>query len=358
MNKKKLGTKKGHKTFKFSFVSIITASVILIILLGVSFFAGQNLLFANTHTPRPIPSFVNIPVCGIPGLHEASCLSRVVVNKAGKPQAGSSPYASSYGPSEFHLGYNLPCTPGGSTNANCLQPSSFGPWTIAIVDAYHTPTIENDLNIYSSEYNLPSCTKGNGCLRVLDQNGGNNLPTTVNGGWSLEASLDVQIAHAICQTCKIILFESNSSNFLDLATAVNTAASLNVTAISNSYGGSEWSSEASYDYYYNHPGIAVTVSSGDNGYGTEFPAASSGVVAVGGTTLALNSDNSYYTESIWNGSGSGCSKYESANSWQTNLSNWGQTGCLLSRGVVDVAADADPNTGASVYDSTPYNGAT
>lgn len=354
-------SKKHKKILHFRFIHIISVAVILLIFVGVSFFAGQVLLKSSavSATARTIPHLPEKAVCGLPGVGRAKCHAHVVTNNQGLPQAGSMPAGTSYGPVQFHLGYNLPCTPGGNVDAVCATPSAgFGPQTIAIIDAYHTPTIENDLHVYSSYFGLPDCTRANGCLQVLNQNGETSLPTTVDGGWSLEASLDVQVAHSVCQTCKIILFEANSNNFSDLATAVQTAAGMGVTAISNSYGGSEWNGEINYDSYYNHPGIAVTVSAGDGGYGAEFPAASNGVVAIGGTTMQLNTDNSYAAETVWNGTGSGCSSYETANSWQTTLSNWSLTGCGGKRGIVDMAADADPNTGAAVYDSTPYNGST
>jgi subtilase family serine protease len=95
--------------------------------------------------------------------------------------------------------------------------------------------------------------------------------------------------------------------------------------------------------------VPITASSGDGGYGVEFPAAANTVTAVGGTTLKLNSDNTYQSESAWSGSGSGCSAYVAKPSWQTDA------GCAM-RTVADVSADADPNTGAAVYDSVRYQG--
>src|SRR5258706_1055664 len=296
-------------------------------------------------------------VCSVLGQNgEARCHSHVITDDQGNPLAGNNPLPGGYGPAQFHNAYNLPCTPGGVTQSTCTQPNSFGPQMIAVVIAYHNPTIENDLNVFSNTYGLLSCTRANGCLTIVNQNGSSNLPKTVNGSWSLEASLDVEVTHEMCQTCKILLVEASSPTMLNLATGVNAAAKLGATAISNSYGGSEWSSETLYDSYFNHPGIAITVSSGDSGYGPEYPAASSNVVAVGGTSLQLFSDNTYASESVWNSAGSGCSLYENANSWQSSLSNWNQTGCGTKRGIADVAADADPNTGASVYDSTSYSG--
>src|SRR5207244_611005 len=124
---------------------------------------------------------------------------------------------------------------------------------------------------------------------------------------------------------------------------VNQAARLSATEVSNSYGGGEFSSEAS-NHDYDHPGIAITVSSGDAGYGVEFPAASSFVTAVGGTSLNRASNTRGWSESVWSGAGSGCSAYMAKPTWQKD------TGCGR-RTVADLAAVADPNTRASVYDT-------
>jgi subtilase family serine protease len=112
--------------------------------------------------------------------------------------------------------------------------------------------------------------------------------------------------------------------------------------------------------HFNHPRIAITVASGDNGYERfGFPAASPDVIDAGGTTLNVTQAGGVYSwagETTWSGSGSGCSLLFTAQPWQTVASGWPSTGCLQARGVADVAADADPNTGAAVYDSTRYNG--
>ena len=131
---------------------------------------------------------------------------------------------------------------------------------------------------------------------------------------------------------------------MDLSAAEDTAARLGANAISNSYGGSESSSETASDSSYNHPGIAITASSGDSGYGVEYPAASPYVTAVGGTTLTTAGNARGWTESAWSGAGAGCSSYEGKPSWQHDA------GCS-DRTVADVSADADPNTGVAVYDT-------
>ena len=275
-------------------------------------------------------------VCaGVPA-GSARCDALVVTDAQGNPMASSSPAAGAYGPAQFHTAYALPTT---SASAQ----------TIGIVDAYNDPNIASDLATYDSYYGLPSCTASNGCLSVVNQSGGTSLPKT-NSGWSLEISLDVETAHEICQNCKIVLVEASSSSIANLGASVNEAVKLGANVVSNSYGSSEYSSEVTdSSSYFNHPGTMITVSAGDGGYGVEFPAASQYVTAVGGTTLHLNADNTYQSEAAWNKTGSGCSTYIPKPTWQLD------TGCAK-RTVGDVSADADPATGAAVYDSVRYNG--
>lgn len=269
------------------------------------------------------------------------CQAHVVTDGKGTPATTTVP--SGYGPAQFHSAYGLPA----------LAPK---PQTIAIVDAYDDPTIASDLNAYSTTFGLPLCNSANPCFQKVNQSGqAGNYPRT-DAGWALEIALDVEVAHAICQNCKILLVEASSASLSNLEAAVNTAARLGATEISNSYGGSEFSGEKT-DTAYNHPGIAVTVASGDNGYGSfGFPAASPYVVAVGGTTLTLGTGGAWAAETAWSGGGSGCSSYLLAQPWQTSDANWSLTGCGTKRAVADVAADADPNTGAAVYDTTRYSG--
>jgi subtilase family serine protease len=132
--------------------------------------------------------------------------------------------------------------------------------------------------------------------------------------------------------------------------AVDEAAALGANAISNSYGGGD-TSDATYGKYYNHPGIAVTASSGDSGYGAAYPASSHYVTAVGGTTLNTASNSRGWSETAWSGAGSGCSAFNAALTAQSTFN----TGCTK-RAEADVSADADPNTGVAVYDTTPYQG--
>jgi subtilase family serine protease len=277
-----------------------------------------------------------VDVCGPATPGTARCHAKLVVYGNGL-QSGLQPFASS--PSGFHPGdlqsaYNLPSATGGAG------------MTVAIVDAYDDPKAESDLAVYRSRFGLPACTTSNGCFRKVNQSGGTKSPRG-NVGWAEEISLDLDMVSAICPKCKILLVEATSATFSNLSAAEDTAAKLGASAISNSYGGSEWSTETSYDTHYNHPGIAITVSSGDSGYGVQYPAASPYVTAVGGTSLtdASSSGTRAWTETAWSGAGSGCSAYEAKPSWQKD------TGCS-NRTVADVSAVADPNNGGvSVYDT-------
>src|SRR5205085_10090866 len=137
--------------------------------------------------------------------------------------------------------------------------------TIAIIDPYDDPNAESDLGVYRSQFNLPSCTSENGCFKKVDQNGGNKYPNS-NIAWAQETSLDLDMVSAICPNCNILLDEATTSSMQDLETSNDTAAKLGANVINNSYGISEYSAETTEESrYFNHPGVAITASSGDNG---------------------------------------------------------------------------------------------
>jgi subtilase family serine protease len=222
---------------------------------------------------------------------------------------------------------------------------------IGIVDAYDDPNIESDLGVFNTTFNLPTCTSSNGCFKKVYAQG--SKPNT-NSGWSLEISLDVEWAHAIAPQAKIVLVEAASNSFTNLMQAVDVAVQNGASAVSMSFGGGEFSSEASFDTHFAVNGVTFTASSGDSGNGVEYPAASPDVVGVGGTTLTTGTGGSYISETAWSGSGGGQSTMESEPSYQASYpipndpSGW--------RGVPDAAYDANPNTGFGVYDSVRYQG--
>jgi subtilase family serine protease len=133
----------------------------------------------------------------------------------------------------------------------------------------------------------------------VDQNGGSQFPG--DGGWSLEISLDLDAVSSACPACRILLVEANSPTVDDMGTAVDTAAALGATEVSNSYGVvGEYPIEAEWDHYYNHPGVAVIAAGGDGANVTSWPATDPNVVSVGGTTLTKNpAVPRGWTETAW-----------------------------------------------------------
>jgi hypothetical protein len=253
------------------------------------------------------------------------------------------PSGVGYGPSQLQSAYNIASA----------AASQGGSATVALVDAYDDPTAAADLATYRSAAGLPAAN-----FSKVNQNGAASpLPSTApaSDDWTLEESLDLDMVSAICPNCKIVLVEAQDDQGTGLYTAENTAANL-AGYISNSWGGTDSSSDASMDSsYFNHPGKVITASAGDSGYGVIYPATSKNVVSVGGTTLNTASNSRGWTETVWGsssggeGTGSGCSTNETKPSWQTD------TGCS-GRTDNDVSADANPSTGLAVYDTTNGNG--
>ncbi len=323
-------------------------------------------------------------VCPAPKPGTATCfaLVRVPVPAAAAGKAGVRPYTAGDGALESGPAGGL--TPAELASAYGYDPTAGGAGqTVAIVDAYDDPNIEEDLATFDNEYGIAACTNANGCFTKVSQAGSTtSLPEADTTGWSVEISLDVEMAHSACQKCKILLVEANSASFKDLATAVSEAVTLGATEVSNSYGGYEEELGATEKAAYNHPGVVIAAATGDDGYddwteGNEgvrldelpqrpnMPASFPSVVAVGGTTLHLTEEGTRESETVWNGNGpfdeeedegatgGGCSTMFAAQPWQRDAPGFVATGCGSKRLTADISADANPRTGFDVYDS--YN---
>lgn len=222
---------------------------------------------------------------------------------------------------------------------------------------YGGPTIARDLQRFSAQFGLPNCNLASGCLRIVNQNGHSGPLLAANGDWPVEAALSVETVHGICRNCRILFVAANSTTEADLAASVDTAAHLGANEITISFILSESFNDEDWAPHYNHSGVVIVAASGDNGYDVTpgFPASLPTVVAVGGTHLNLGRNGSYRGESVWNSTGmatgSGCSSQFLAPRWQA--ADASAAGCGRFRALNDVAADADPATGAAVYTSTP-----
>jgi subtilase family serine protease len=258
-----------------------------------------------------------------------------------------------------------------------------GNQTIAIVDAYDSPTAESDLATYRSTFNLPPCTAG--CFQKVNQWGSSDprllpsAPPDGKSGWQREIALDLDAVSAMCPNCKIELVEAFTDGIGDLSVAQYTAAHMTPTpnVITDSWGAvpasatSQQNANGEQTWLKNtatftFPGIATVAASLDfgylgngqnsqckNGYTAEtcnvYPAALPGVTAAGGTSMVpANGIGTQAARGVaevaWTDTGSGCDTTEARPSWQTFA------GCN-GRAYNDLSADADPATGMYVYNA-------
>jgi hypothetical protein len=310
-------------------------------------------------------------VCAKPSRAQAGCTAQVLLNKQGRPLTfkihklrltaagaraapkGQTAYAAASGVSTTEPAAMMG-TPQWLQQAYDLTALSatagYGD-TVGIVDAgvgYND--IASDLAQYRAAYNLPPCTIANGCLRVVDQNGGDNLPTAAAGnapGWGFETALDVDAVSAICPNCHILLVEAaNDESSGSLAAAEHTAYQLGANQISNSW--LEWWPFSSSDYVF--PGVATVAATGDYSYlsppdNTPYPASLPGVTAAGGTaltpTMTPSARGVVESGSYWDSSS--CSS-EQQPPWQAEANG----GCPT-RATSDLSADGETDTGLYTY---------
>ena len=352
-------------------VSLLRAACGLLLVLSLSC-ASAALAQPHLHglNPRELSTRAN---CSSQPRGYARCASERLVYVAGETPvrsvseadasatAGPAITPAGYGPSELQSAYKL----------TTLAANQGADETIAVVDAYDDPNAEADLAVYRSHYGLPPCAAG--CFTKIEQAGTQASPKGEND-WSLEISLDLDMASAICPKCHLLLMEANGNGLGALAKAAHTAATTTgVVAVSNSYAANEdevlpklsFPERAAYERDYTQPGVAFTAAAGDAGYEVNIPAALSTVTAVGGTSLQPS--GSTWSETAWSlsckgsgssrkctGTGGGCSEYVAKPAWQVALGS-ADAGCA-NRTENDISADANPNTGAAVYNTDNENG--
>jgi hypothetical protein len=215
--------------------------------------------------------------------------------------------------------------------------------TVAVVDPGDDPNAASDLATYRATYGLPPCTTASHCFKKVNQDGVAGSYPAPDAGFAQEIALDLDMVSAVCPRCHILLVEASSNGFGDLGTAINEAVALGAKVVSDSWGTGEFDGETGWDANVNHPGVAITFSSGDGAYagGVQYPSASPYVTSVGGTELTPASSSRGWTEAAWvtpgspptQGSGSGCSAYEPKPPWQHDA------GCA-NRTTADVSAVA------------------
>jgi|GEM_PF-1977127 len=270
------------------------------------------------------------------------------VHKNANAGVSSTP-TSGLSPAQLRSAYGLAPATGAATPAGPL---------IAIVDAFEAKTAESDLSTYRQQYGLPACTTKNGCFTKVIMAGAKIPPgqaKKLNNGtglttWADEIALDLAMASVACPTCRLMLVEAGGQDLDSLASAVNMAASFGPAAISNSWGVIEGGANAANidpdaQAAFNHPGIAITASTGDIAGQVQFPASSPYVTAVGGTTLSADATTPRgWSETAWSATSYGCSILFAAPAWQSGSA-------CSTRSVADVSMIADYNPGVNVYSS-------
>jgi len=279
--------------------------------------------------------------CAAPTVGQVTCAALVAPGAVGSLAAGTPPAGLS--PANLQDAYGFQ-----SSTAGMRQ-------TVAVVVPYDDPEAETDLATYRSEFSIPPCTTADGCFSKVNQTGGTSYPAA-STAWGPSVAISLDMISAVCPNCHILLVEADSPGIGDLGPAANEAVALGARFVTNTWLSPEatfGTSEPAYDsQYFDHPGVAMTAPAGNGGYGTSYPAASPGVIAVGGTTLTASSGSPRgWAETAWSGSGSGCSPYEAKPSWQAD------TGCST-RMLNDVSAVADPSTPIAAYntDTTSTSG--
>jgi hypothetical protein len=366
-------------------------------IVGVASIAFAGLLVAAlavTPTPAGAAGTTSVrvaqPLCKAATAGHAACDSlRLVTRQVSTSRAAvleQKGVARSAKSSRLGFGPAGGYTPTQLAKAYGINPKARTTQTVAIVDAFDNPSVRADLNAFDSQYGIPHETATS--FRVLNQDGHATPLPAPDEGWAGEITLDVQSVRAVCRSCRIVLVEANDNNDDNLAAAVNQAVAQGAHIVSNSYGGPESPADpAALVKAYNHKGVAIMASTGDDGWydwdnansgvpsdnQAQVPAGYNTVVGVGGTSLYLNPDGSRASEDVWNdngpgdlygsadvaslgfeagAAGSGCSNLYDAQRWQQKVAGYRSLGCgSTKRNGVDIAALADEFTGFDTFET-------
>lgn len=362
-----LSTRNHPNKNAYRLFAPLSASALLLVLLGTTLPAASQ---------RPL-------------VHRAQAKRAAIIPSVSRAQSGDTGvrmhanvrYMAGFSPSELPpfsgYGYETPaslaCIYGlahytkGCNPNQTTQDSTGGSQSIAIVDAYDDPNAAADLAYFSAQFGLPfDPSKFN---VVYAQ--GSQPPEDPTGGWEFEESIDIEYAHAMAPNATIYLVEANSNYNSDLFPAIEVASNLVACGmtttcpagskgrgeVSMSFEGGEFPQEASLDGYFTTPGVVYLAASGD-APGVGYPCASPNVVCVGGTSNSRNLDTGNLIAQIsWSEAGGGVSFYEPIPKYQAQ-NRFVARQLRGYRGVPDLSAVANLDTGVWVWDTFPDNGAT
>ena len=328
------------------------------------------------------------------GFRNATPCSAYWAEKVDKEQPGDYPYAPcGYTPSQLEGAYGV---------ADAINSGNDGSGvTVGIIDAYASPTIEQDANEYFTKHPGNSIPQLNGSnFRQVVAPGTYRMPDSPAqgaSGWYGEETLDVEATHTMAPGADIV-YVGAPNNYQDLDAALNHVVDQHLADIvTNSYG---WSTEQLPRGYYQPyediivqgaaEGIGIYFSSGDYGDETggtgdpttatpDWPAVSPFVTAVGGTSLAVDQNNNYLFETGWEtekkaltgdntwgtakyvyGSGGGTSRIWAQPGYQAgvvpdDMATAGGERSQPMRVVPDISMLGDPNTGMLVGQTQTFS---
>jgi subtilase family serine protease len=201
-------------------------------------------------------------------------------------------------PASISCVYGLvPQVPGCSVATTTAVPT--GGWgTIALVETCTNSQVETNLSTFSTQFGLPECHTGDGCLKVIQSP--NHPPLTGCNG--AEYDMDVQWAHAMAPKARIMVIETNDTQtgLLDgFKYAGEQVSMAGGGAVSMSYSFPEFPTETEYDAYFLAPGVVYVNSAGDYAAGARYPGTSPNVIAAGGSTFIRDTQGNFVNEVPW-----------------------------------------------------------
>ncbi len=324
-------------------------------LLAASGLTAAGSAFAQEDTMRQVRvtpyGIIITPGSSIPRANGANTNVHIFVPRGARLPSGA-PSGKYETPASLACVYGL-TTPVSGCNPETLKTvATGGSKIVAIVDAFDDPTAANDLSTYSTQFGLPPITADN--FQVVYASGTKPAQDST-GGWELEESLDIEMAHALAPNAKVILVEAKSNSGKNLLVAEKVATKMLEAVgggeVSNSWSGGETKTEEKYEADFAGTNVVYFASAGDRP-GTGWPSVMSNVVSVGGTVIARDGNANYIGQSPWTATGGGLSKYVPTPSYQSKVTKIVGT----ARGTPDIALVAAPSSGVWVYDTTPYNG--
>ena len=301
---------------------------------------------------------------GVPSFDDAG-------DEASATPLASNSVVATYTPAQIRAAYGLPALPSPGSSVTSAQAAQMGAGqTIYLVDANDDPNAATELATFNQQFGLPACTSSAvpvnatlplaaasataGCSFSVVYSAASGGMTAVapayDSGWATEIALDVQWAHATAPLARIVLIEAPDSGVNSLAAAVAVANSMGPGVVSMSFGAAESSWTAEFDPTFSVANMTYIAAAGDAGAEVEWPAVSTHVVAVGGTSLSYSGSGAR-SEVAWSGTGGGISRYVAAPAWQASIVPG--MGSPTHREVTDVSFNADPATGEYLAVITP-----